>query len=224
MVPHDDRPADDESARVGRGEVRMNERTFPATQAQRLEDPERLVWLPPADVLSALKIQSGMTVADIGAGTGYFSLPLAAALGSSGRVYAVDAQDEMLRWIATKIEKNSATGRAALAEIVLVHADATATTLPEASCDLYWCANVWHELGNRAEALAEARRVLKPGGRLAILDWRPDVERIAGPPLDHRISTGEVKQEIENSGFLDVSIGCVGLYSWLVQADSSASN
>ncbi len=202
----------------------MNERTFPASQAQRLEDPERLLWLPPAEVLSALGIQSGMTVADIGAGTGYFSLPLAAAVGPTGRVYAVDAQQEMLDWINRKIQKNKATDGAALAEIVLVHADATAITLPDASFDLYWCANVWHELEERAKVLAEAKRLLKPGGRLALLDWRPDVERIAGPPLDHRITTEAVMEELKSSGFQGASAGCVGLYSWLVQTDASPSN
>lgn len=204
--------------------MRMNERTFPASQAQRLEDPERLLWLPPAEVLSALGIQSGMTVADIGAGTGYFSLPLAAAVGPTGRVYAVDAQQEMLDWINRKIQKNKATDGAALAEIVLVHADATAITLPDASFDLYWCANVWHELEERAKVLAEAKRLLKPGGRLALLDWRPDVERIAGPPLDHRITTEAVMEELKSSGFQGASTGCVGPYSWLVQADASPSN
>ncbi len=201
----------------------MSERRFPASQAQRLEDPERLVWLPPAEVVTALGIQSGMTVADVGAGTGYLSLPLAAALGPKGRVYAVDAQEEMLRWIAAKVENSEASSRAALAEIALVHADAVATTLPSASCDLYLSANVWHELEDVKTVLAEAARVLKADGRLAILDWRPDVERNAGPPLDHRVPTEVVKQELESAGFRSVNIGRVGLYSWLVQAERPAS-
>jgi ubiquinone/menaquinone biosynthesis C-methylase UbiE len=191
----------------------MNDRRFPASQAQRLEDPERLVWLPPADVLRALTLQIGQTVVDVGAGTGFFAVPLAHAIGPNGKVYAVDAQAQMLQWISAKIEK------AGLTNIVLVHAEASATTLPPSSCDLYLKANVWHELEDRETVLTEAKRVLKPAGRIAILDWRPDVERVAGPPLDHRIASDDVQEELRRSGFRNTAATHVGLYSWLVQAD-----
>ena len=191
----------------------MNERRFPASQAQRLEDPERLIWLPPEDVLRALTLQIGQTVVDVGAGTGYFAVPLAHAIGSDGKLYAVDAQAQMLQWISAKIEK------AGLTNIVLVHAEASATTLPPSSCDLYLTANVWHELEDREAVLTEAKRVLKPAGRIAILDWRPDVERVAGPPLDHRIASDDVQDELRRSGFRNTAAIHVGLYSWLVQAD-----
>jgi ubiquinone/menaquinone biosynthesis C-methylase UbiE len=191
----------------------MNDRRFPASQAQRLEDPERLVWLPPADVLRALTLQIGQTVVDVGAGTGFFAVPLAHAIGPNGKVYAVDAQAQMLQWISAKIEK------AGLTNIVLVHAEASATTLPPSSCDLYLKANVWHELEDRETVLTEAKRVLKPAGRIAILDWRPDVERVAGPPLDHRIASDDVQDELRRSGFRNTAATHVGLYSWLVQAD-----
>ncbi len=191
----------------------MNERRFPASQAQRLEDPERLQWLPPAEVLAALGVSAGQFVADVGAGTGYFALPIAAAVGPAGCVYAVDAQDGMLQWITDKMEKEGLTN------IRLVHADAVATTLPDACCDLYLTANVWHEFDDRGRVLAEARRVLKPGGRIAILDWSPDVERVAGPPLEHRISTQDVKADLVAAGFRNPSAAHIGSYSWLVQGD-----
>ncbi len=191
----------------------MNDRRFPASQAQRLEDPARLVWLPPADVLGALAVHAGETVVDVGAGTGFLTVPLAHTVGPNGIVYALDAQDQMLQWIAAKIDK------AGLTNIVLVHADATTTTLPQSSCDLYLTANVWHELEDREAVLAEARRVLKPAGRIAILDWRPDVERVAGPPLEHRIDSDDVQEELRKSGFSKTASTHVGLYSWLVQAD-----
>lgn len=190
----------------------MNDRRFPASQAQRLEDPERLIWLPPAEALAAIALEAGRTVVDVGAGTGYFAIPLARAVGPNGMVYAVDAQEKMLEWIAAKIDK------AALTNIVLVHSEASATTLPASSCDLYLTANVWHELEDREAVLAEAKRVLKPTGRIAILDWRPDVERVAGPPLDHRISSADVQKELRKSGFSNTEAIHVGLYSWLVRA------
>ena len=192
----------------------MNGKRFPASQAERLEDPERLVWLPPTEVLAALVLSPGQTIADVGAGTGYFALPLAHMVGPNGIVYAVDAQEEMLEWIAAKIQ------RAGQKNIVLVHSEASGTTLPSASCDLYFTANVWHELDDREAVLLEAKRVLKSTGRIAILDWRPDVERIGGPPIDHRITTSDVQSKLQESGFSNTRSTHVGLYSWLVQAES----
>lgn len=190
----------------------MHDRRFPAAQAHRLEDPARLEWLPPGEVLSLLNITPGEIVADIGAGTGYFALPMAGRTGNHGRVIAVDAQTEMLDWIRRKMEN------AGFGNIQLVHAEAEATTLPGASCDLVFMANVWHEFPNREAVLAEAARVLKPGGRLAILDWRPDVERVAGPPLEHRLSVESCTREMESAGYSPQAMGHVGEYSWMVVA------
>ncbi len=163
--------------------------------------------------MAALALQTGRTVVDVGAGTGYLAIPLANTVGPNGMVYAVDAQEKMLEWIAAKIDK------AGLKNIVLVHAEASATTLPASSCDLYLTANVWHELEDREDVLSEAKRVLKPTGRIAILDWRPDVERVAGPSLDRRIAADDVQKESHESGFSNTETIHVGLYSWLVQAD-----
>ena len=128
--------------------------------------------------------QPGDTVADIGAGTGYFSLPIAEAVGPEGKVYAVDAQAEMLSLPEAEDRSGRHTGTSSL-----VHATAEKTGLPSSSCDLYLLANVWHELDDCDAAVREARRALKPGGNVAILDWRPDVEPEHGPPLAHRLST-----------------------------------
>lgn len=191
----------------------MHERCFPAAQAQRLEDPARLKWLPPTEALKAIDIQPGQTIADVGAGTGYFTVSIAQMAGADGRVYAVDAQEEMLQWVAQKIEAN------ALESINLVHADAAATTLPGASCDLFFIANVWHELDDRQAVLREAKRVLKPSGRIAILDWRPDVERVVGPPLEHRLSVEIAVNDLRQGAFHNMTAEHIGQYSWLVLAE-----
>jgi ubiquinone/menaquinone biosynthesis C-methylase UbiE len=191
----------------------MHDKRFPASQAERLDNPERLVWLPPAEVIGALAVRVGDNIADVGAGTGYFSLPLSSTVGAQGKIYAVDAQAEMLAWIERKLKK------ANLSNIELIHAEAGQTGLPASSCDLFFLANLWHEIDDRVAVLLEAQRVLKRNGRIAILDWRPDVEPIHGPPLEHRIALSDALRETGLSGFEKLGSAEVGRYSWLVQGE-----
>ncbi len=190
----------------------MHEKRFDAVLAYRLDLPERITWLPPDEVIRALALQAGATVVDLGAGTGYFALPLALAVGASGRVIAVDAQEEMLELLRRRITSSAAWN------IELVRAEADAIPLPDATCDLIFLANVWHELPYRGATLAEAKRILKAQGRIAILDWRHDVEPEHGPPLEHRLAPSSAVAELVAAGFQPVSQRNIGKYSWLVQA------
>ena len=189
----------------------MNDRLFNASMAERLDDPERLLWLPPAMVINALAVQPGDAIADIGAGTGYFSLPLAQATGQLGQVYAVDSQAEMLERLQRKLDTEY------ISNIRAVLAEADSTDLPDASRNLVFMANVWHEIADRDAVLMEAKRILKSRGRIAVLDWRPDVEPKPGPPLHHRLSASDATNSIQSAGFVEVKQSNVGKYSWLVQ-------
>lgn len=191
----------------------MHDKRFPASNARKLDDPARNEWLPVAEVLGLLALNAGETIADVGAGTGYFSLPLAKAVGANGRVYAVDAQPEMLLWIKGKLNQE------AFPNIELTHAEAAHTSLPDSSCDLFFMANIWHEIEDQAAVLKESLRVLKPGGRIAILDWRTDVEAVCGPPLAHRIIASNAGKVLDSVGFSQILLAEVGRYSWLVQGE-----
>jgi ubiquinone/menaquinone biosynthesis C-methylase UbiE len=191
----------------------MKERRFHASQAHRLEAPERLAWLPPEEILAAVGVRPGDAIADIGAGTGYFALPLAQAAGADGIVHALDAQEEMLDLLKEKLPFSGS------GNIHLIQAEADATGLPDACCSLAFLSNVWHEFDDRTLILREVRRILRPGGRIGIVDWRPDVERIAGPPLEHRLSVEHTKRELTFSGFIYVSDAQVGSYHWLVRGE-----
>ncbi|MDR3752847.1 MAG: methyltransferase domain-containing protein [Terracidiphilus sp.] len=190
----------------------MSEKRFDATLAYRLDLPERITWLPPQEVIRALALEAGATVVDLGAGTGYFALPFALAVGAAGRVIAIDAQDEMLELLRRKIAPSAASN------IELICAEADRIALPGSACDLFFLANVWHEIPDRAAALAEAKRVLKAQGRIAILDWRPDVEPEHGPPIEHRLTPASAVAELGAAGFQSGSQRNIGKYSWLVQA------
>jgi ubiquinone/menaquinone biosynthesis C-methylase UbiE len=184
---------------------------FDPSQAHRLDAPERLQWLPPAEVLKALRLQPGESIADIGAGTGYFSLPMAKEIGARGIVYAVDSQEEMLALLKKKVAHHCA------GNLHLAQAEAGSTGLADGCCDLVFMANVWHEFPDRAVVLRECLRILKRPGRVAVLDWRPDVERMAGPPLDHRIRAADAAAELRATGLKDITERNIGKYSWLVQ-------
>jgi ubiquinone/menaquinone biosynthesis C-methylase UbiE len=182
-----------------------------ASLAGRLDNPERLLWIPPAMVIGALAIHPGDAIADIGAGTGFFSLPLAKAAGSPGLVFAVDCQAEMLRHLQFKLDTGS------ISNIRVINTAADSTGLPSESCDLVFMANVWHEFADRPAVLREARRILNARGRIAVLDWRPDAEPHPGPPLHHRISASDALEDMQSAGFTGVKQSNVGIYSWMVQ-------
>ena len=188
----------------------MNERTFRAAHAHKLDDPRRKEWLPPADVLDALSPLVGKTIADIGAGTGYFSVPMAQLPGGPDVIYAVDIQPEMLSLLQNRLPAD------ATQKVRLIEGSATHTTLPDASCDLLLLANIWHELDDTRDVLTECRRILKHQGKLAILDWRPDVDPEFGPPLKHRIAPEAVCHELAENGWHGSRRHLIGRFSYLI--------
>ena len=195
----------------------FNERTFHAKNAHKLDDPDRLVWLPPGDVIASLRLADGMAVADIGAGTGYFAIPMARAIGK-GRVAAVDFQPDMLSRIREKLQHSGEE-----LPIDLAKGDAEATGLDQASMDVVLIANVWHELDHHAEVLSEVRRIIRNEGRLAILDWRTDVTQQQGPPLDHRISVDTVTRVLKEHRWMPAPPTTIGRYHYLIQASPARS-
>jgi ubiquinone/menaquinone biosynthesis C-methylase UbiE len=196
--------------RLGEQCMSHHERMFSHQDAHKLDDPERRIWLPVDQVIKAVGLELGMVVADIGAGTGYFALPMAAAVAPLGRVYAVDVQPEMLAELRRRADE--------AAPIELIEADAARTTLATGSQDLVFSANVWHELDDRDAALAEFGRLLRPGGKLAIVDWRTDVDQPPGPPLAHRVDKQLVVEQLRGRGWTDVRGAILGRYSHLVTA------
>lgn len=192
----------------------MNDRVFKHTHAHKLEDPERLKWLPPAEVLSRLHLAPGACVADIGAGTGYFSIPLAKAVGEEGKVFAVDMQPEMLDLFRQKLEQPGSP-----ANISLHLGAASQLPLPDGSVDLALYANIWHELDDQDAALREAIRITAPKGKIALLDWRSDQKSPPGPPQEHRISAETVMAFLQSNGCHRVACYNVGQYNYIVTAE-----
>ena len=192
----------------------MSDRVFKHTESHKLEDPERLKWLPPAEVLSRLHLSKGMKVADVGAGTGYFAIPIANAVGKNGWVFAVDLQAEMLERLRQKL-----SGPNVSANISLHQGAASELPLADGSVDLALYANIWHELDNPDSSFQEAARITVSKGRIAILDWRRDKVPPPGPPQEHRISAEALVRFLQDKHFRGISCYNVGQFGYIVTAE-----
>lgn len=155
-------------------------------ERQREEQPDRLV--------NSLNIPRGATVVDLGAGVGYFTWRLARKVGRSGKVIAVDIQQEMLAMLAVNLRERG------IENVEAVLATPQNPRLPQAAADLVLLVDVYHELAYPALTLAHVRRSLKPAGRLVVVEYRKGQPGVPIHPL-HKMSVAEVRSEIEPAGF-----------------------
>ncbi|MEO7142266.1 MAG: methyltransferase domain-containing protein [Bryobacteraceae bacterium] len=162
--------------------------------ADWLERSDRESEEAPAAAIKALRIQPGMTAADIGAGTGYFTVRLARGVGPAGKVYAVDIQPEMLTLLRRRARAEKLTNiQTVLGAVDNPH-------LPAATMDLILLVDVYHEFSEPEKMLDELRAALKPDGRLVLLEYRKEDPSIPIRP-EHKMSVAEAKTEVEAEGF-----------------------
>ena len=159
-----------------------------------LERSDREATEQPEKVLDTLKITPGSTVADIGAGTGYFSLRLAKRVGPQGRVLATDIQPQMLALLS---ENMRAAGIRNIEPILCTPTDAK---LPEGQLDLALMVDVYHELASPEETMTQVRRALKPDGRLVLVEYRGEDPNVPIKP-EHKMTLAQVRSELESMGF-----------------------
>jgi ubiquinone/menaquinone biosynthesis C-methylase UbiE len=168
--------------------------TDPKAYMAALEDPKRDAYQRPHDVTEALGIKEGETIADIGAGTGYFSFRLAHHVGSRGRVYAVDVSPDMILAINRRIRDTGA------ANVVSVLAPPDDPLLPDASVDRFFFCDVWHHVEDQPKYLALMKKVLKPGGQVVMIDFHKK-DLPVGPPVSMKIAREDLVRQMEQHGF-----------------------
>lgn len=165
---------------------------FDPEHAAKLLDPRRNKFVAPQQVIDILEIQDGDRIADLGAGNGFFTLPLATYADVT--VYAVDIEEQMLAMLRERAI------RAKVKNIEYILSDLENIQLPNQVVDKALISFVLHEVPNLTKALAELHRILKPGGCVLVLEWEAK-EMNFGPPLHERIPAAKLIKILEDNGF-----------------------
>lgn len=168
-----------------------------ATIAGTLSNPSRDARQKPQELVASLDIKPGSTVADIGTGTGYMLPHLSAATGPKGRVIAQDIHTDFLD------RAKETVGKAGLTNISYVQGSEDATGLEAGSVDLILLLDVYHHLNYPDKTLADLRRALKSGGRLAVVEYHKNEHSMPGGRAIQHVRLGEddAVKEIEANGF-----------------------
>jgi predicted methyltransferase len=159
--------------------------------AHVFDDPERDAWQKPHEVIQALGLRPDAVIADIGAGTGYFAVRFANMV-PAGKVYAVDVEPDMVRYLAERAKKEKRPN------LVAVRGAARDPRLPE-KADLVVLVDVYHHIEQRERYFRALAASLKPGGRIAVIDFRMDSP--SGPPKSARLAPERVKAELAAAGY-----------------------
>jgi SAM-dependent methyltransferase len=159
--------------------------------ANVFDDPARDAWQKPHEVITALSPAPDSVVADIGSGTGYFAARLAHWV-PKGRVYGVDTEPDMVKYLAERAKREG------LPNLVSIAGRPDDAKLP-AKVDLALMVDVYHHISDREAYFGKLRGSLKPGARVAIIDFRLDAP--SGPPRSDRIAPAQVKAELAKAGY-----------------------
>ncbi len=159
-----------------------------------LEDPKRDAYQKPHEVIMALGLKEGEVVADIGAGSGYFSFRLAHHVGENGRVFAVDINPDMVLYMNRRIRDLN------VSNVVTVLAPPDDPLLRDASVDRFFFCETWHHIQDHAHYLSLVKRMLKPGGQVIMIDFQKR-ELPLGPPMEMKISREDLIKEMQSNGF-----------------------
>jgi SAM-dependent methyltransferase len=159
--------------------------------AKEFDNPERDAWQKPEEILDALRLERTSRVADIGAGTGYFSVRIAKRV-PEGKVFAADIEPDMVRYLGERAQREH------LSNLMAVQALADAANLPE-PVDVVLVVDTYHHIDNRTRYFAALKSSLRPAGQLAIVDFKADSP--TGPPVRHRVSPQQVTEELTAAGY-----------------------
>ena len=160
--------------------------------AKIFDDPARDAWQKPSEVIALTEISSGMTVVDLGAGTGYFEPYLSRAVGPAGHVLALDVEPDMIRYLKDRAAHEGWTN----VEPRLVATDDP--SLADASVDRVLVVDTWHHVPARVEYAKKLKRALRAHGAVVVVDFTKESKN--GPPPEHRLSAESVASDLAAAG------------------------
>lgn len=166
---------------------------FSPSKIPLLEDAGRDAWQKPNEILNALHIKKGHTVADIGAGSGYLTVKLSERVSDMGVVYAEDIQQEMLDYISKRLAEKG------IKNVTLILGTMDDPKLPTNSLDIAVLLSTYHEITQPIDFMKKIKLALKPQGKLAILEFSD--ESPIGPPIQVRLPEDLVITELKEAGF-----------------------
>jgi ubiquinone/menaquinone biosynthesis C-methylase UbiE len=168
-------------------------RLFPPSDLGLLEAPDRDLWQRPDQVMDAMGIADASVVADIGAGSGWFTIRLARRVGPQGLVYAEDVQPEMINAITRRVQREG------LNNVRPVLGQNSDPRLRAGSFDAILVVDAYHEVEDRVTMLANLARALKPQGRIGVVDFKLDGTG-PGPSIEERVSPDVVVKDAAKAG------------------------
>jgi precorrin-6B methylase 2 len=159
-----------------------------------LERREREVEERPQLLIEALEIKRGQTIADLGAGSGYYSFRIAPLVGEQGKVLSIDVEPRMLRIVSERAKRER------IANVFTVLSTASDPNLPANSVDLLFMVDVYHELEFPLEMMLKVREAMKPGGRVALIEYRAEDPKVMIKPV-HKMTERQIVRELTAAGF-----------------------
>lgn len=176
---------------------------FDIKNKHKLDNEKRRELLPPKQTLVNLKLENGDTMADIGCGIGYFTIPASEIVGRSGKVYAMDISPEMLQDVEIKIKENN------ISNIEIILTEENDLKLEDNKVNLAFLGNVLHEAYEKESFLNDVKRILCSKGKIAIVEWEK-INSEFGPPIDHRIDRMDLVKLLDTLEFSNITTIDIG--------------
>ncbi|TKB25077.1 class I SAM-dependent methyltransferase [Desulfopila sp. IMCC35006] len=192
----------------------MNEKKFDPKKLHKLNNPARLIDIPVEYIWSKMNIVRPEIFVDIGAGTGFFSIPFLNYV-ENGKIFACDISDSMIQWMETNISRR-------YPNIVPMAMTESAVPLEDGIADLVYMINLHHELDDPQAILAESFRILKADGTICIVDWKKE-EMSEGPPVHIRYAPEQVEEQLASSDFQNIHVFSEMAKHFLVVAEKGSA-
>jgi len=191
----------------------MNEKKFDPKKLHKLNNPARLLDIPIEYIWSKINIAGPDVFVDIGAGTGFFSVPFLPYI-KNGKIIACDTSDIMIEWMKTNISPR-------YPNIIPLAMEESTVPLQDGIADLVYMINLHHELDNPQAILEESFRILKNNGKIFVADWKKE-DMSEGPPQHIRYFPEQVQDQLVNAAFENVQVFNEMPKHFLVVAEKSS--